>query len=639
MIAYTKIAFVAASLMTWLAMAEYALAVDVMVDTTTLHAIAGESKIPKGIFGGTAFCNTGEFATPDIAGGSVLANDLRLGMVRLVANTAWWLPQERPEQMPADLTALFNMNTYNRGGPPWNSMPYPISHVLRNFETGMEADALLIIGDNTGPEWFARDRIPVDMNEYADVLTTLVRLARKDHPKLKYVHLVNEANSYWYNHYPDPGAAYVDYFLLLARKLHREFPGLQVGGPIHCWPPHYPPVQQGFPNWYTWENWSQPLIEAAGRELGFFDYHYGTTPEDTTFALRVVTAEAMRAHRYRLKSVISEASPDWQLSGEPLENLSKLLEARTLAWERYLFSLLRERDKVLGSLWHDLGCGGGIGLRATAHWGEYWVLWIFRNLRGDALHSVSRDATHPTVASVENGRVTVVTWNDSPEPRPVTLKLVLPAGARPTITAERLEWDLAADQGKGQVIHGTMPPDLLQFETGDGAAYLSWQAAPWANYAIYALFPDGLEPTRIIRQDEFFGDAVMGTLSPDHPVAEVTVDVDGEVLASAQEVVLRIGLLDVARDCQVTVGAGKWQSPLPRPRSGAAVIQQVIVDGELKAETAAPPTHTGNYELAAPFIIPGRNTLRLSAEFREGDPPVRIGYVTAATVSRPGDRP
>jgi len=132
---------------------------------------------------------------------------------------------------------------------------------------------------------------------------------------------------------------------------------------------------------------------------------------------------------------------------------------------------------------------------------------------------------------------------------------------------------------------------------------------------------------------------VMGTLSPDHPAAEVTVDVDGEALASAQEVVLRIGLLDVARDRQVTVGAGKWQSSLPRPRSGAAVIQQVIVDGELKAETAAPPTHTGNYELAAPFITPGRNTFRLSAEFREGDPPVRIGYVTVATVSRPGDRP
>ncbi len=115
---------------------------------------------------------------------------------------------------------------------------------------------------------------------------------------------------------------------------------------------------------------------------------------------------------------------------------------------------------------------------------------------------------------------------------------------------------------------------------------------------------------------------------------------DGEALASVQEVVFRIGLLDVARDRQVTVGAGKWQSsPLPRPRSGEAVIQQVIVDGELKASMAAPSTHTGNYELAAPFITPGRNTLRLSAEFREGEPPVRIGYVTVATVSRRGDRP
>jgi hypothetical protein len=289
------------------------------------------------------------------------------------------------------------------------------------------------------------------------VLTALVRLARKDLPRLKYVHLVNEANAYWFSHYADPGAIYVDYFLHLARRLHREFPGIQVGGPVHCWPPHYPPVQEGLPNWYTWEKWSQPLIEAAGRELGFFDYHYGTTSEDTTFSLRVVTAAAMRAHGYRLKSVISEAR------------------------------------------------------------------------------------------------------------------------------AERLEWDLSADHGKGKVNHGPMPPDALRVETREKGASLAWQAAPWASYALYATIPGGIEPPRFVRQEEFFGDVMMGTLSPDRPSAEVTVDVDAGALAAAHDVVVRIGLLDVARDHQVTVSADPWQRSLPRPRTGVAVIKQMIVDGELKA--------------------------------------------------------
>ena len=38
-------------------------AADVTVDTTTLHAIAGESRIPQGIFGGTANNNTGMVST------------------------------------------------------------------------------------------------------------------------------------------------------------------------------------------------------------------------------------------------------------------------------------------------------------------------------------------------------------------------------------------------------------------------------------------------------------------------------------------------------------------------------------------------------------------------------------------------
>jgi len=206
---------------------------------------------------------------------------------------------------------------------------------------------------------------------------------------------------------------------------------------------------------------------------------------------------------------------------------------------------------------------------------------------------------------------------------------------KPKVTAERLEWDLVAEGGRGKVVCGPMSSDSLRIERLKNALRITWRATPWGTYAVYATMPNGFAPDRVVIQREFFGDSVMGELSQAKPQVEVEVTVPADAVRTAQNIALRVGLLDVARDGQITLSVGRRNIPLPQPRKGFAVVQQVLIGGKPGAAIRAPSTHTGNFELAAPFITSGRNRVRLTASFRKHDQAVRIGYVSVVTVSRP----
>lgn len=379
---------------------------------------------------------------------------------------------------------------------------------------------------------------------------------------------------------------------------------------MRCQSPHYPPKQEGFANWHTWELWSRPLIDQAGRDLGFFDYHAyggGTEPQTVAFALEIVTAQAMHRHGYHLRTIISEANTNYRIQGDDREVLSRLLRKRTIGWERYLWTLLRHRDKVLGSLWHDLG--GPFSIMAGPHKDGYWVYWIFRNLRGDALWTVAPDPALPALASLEDNRATVVVYNDLPTSRQVHVKLRLSEGAVPDFSADRLEWDLKANAGQGEVLHEPLPAEAFTVKRIGNEAVVSWVARPWATYTIYATFPERPAPTKVVKQQEFFSDTVMSRLNAEKPTAVVEVNVDGRVLEQAGQVLLRVGLLDVARDGQLTIQAVKWK----------AAARKGLME---------------NYEFPAPFIKAGRNRLTVSAQFEKDDHDILIGYVSAVVVSK-----
>lgn len=246
------------------------------------------------------------------------------------------------------------------------------------------------------------------------------------------------------------------------------------------------------------------------------------------------------------------------------------------------------------------------------------MYWIFRNLRGDALWTQAPDVTLPALASLEENRANIVIWNDSEKARPVELAVQLSPGAEPNWSAEKLEWDLDANGGKGRVIHEPMfahtfkvsySKRLRGIREGD-TAYVSWQAEPWASYAICATFPETPVPTKVVKQQEFFSDTIMKRINAKKPNASAQIDVDGKVLGQAEKVFLRVGILDVIREGQLTIGAGDTKT----------TVRKGLME---------------NYELDTSFLKASDNKITMSARFEKDDREIVIGYVSAVTVSKP----
>lgn len=102
----------------------------------------------------------------------------------------------------------------------------------------------------------------------------------------------------------------------------------------------------------------------------------------------------------------------------------------------------------------------------------------------------------------------------------------------------------------------------------------------------------------------------MKRINAKKPNASAQIDVDGKVLGQAEKVFLRVGILDVVREDQLTIWAGD-------------------------TKTTARKGLMENYELDAAFLKAGDNKLTMSARFEKDDREIVIGYVSAVTVSKP----
>jgi len=114
---------------------------------------------------------------------------------------------------------------------------------------------------------------PTADEPYAAEYAGYVSLLKRIDPELRWVHILNEPNAYFFRD-GKGGGDYAELFTAVAGAIKQKCPDVMVGGPVLCWPPAWPPAQVGLPNWYTWDEWTIPLIKAAGELLDFFDFHY-----------------------------------------------------------------------------------------------------------------------------------------------------------------------------------------------------------------------------------------------------------------------------------------------------------------------------------------------------------------------------
>lgn len=569
-------------------------AVTVTVDAQTGLTLGAQPEISSRLFGITAFEGfPSVVADPDYRA-RVAA--LRPGVFRFGAGVGWFAP---PQYDPAwydtpeaakqfEQTLLFG-NRYAFGRfPP----------VLRD----LGAEAIFSFGHV--PPYLLQEgsENPADFAKWAEMCAGFVGLWRKFDPGLRTVQVWNEPNASWFKDPrvkkggPDATALHIEMARAVAQAIKRRFPEMQVGGPVLCWPPAWPPSQANAKPWYTWDMWTVPWLKATRDDLDFFDYHvYNVAPGDLQVQAEMVANAAQVLQGRALPQWITESNYD--LKPTELNDPVAIWSKRFLPYERLLLrGILPQADKLAANLYHDLHAKNHTLLPRGADDPDpmYWLLWILRDLRGTRLVANADNPAVVTYATVEQDRVTVVLFNDSEASQDVALRLTLPGGW----------WTGPEVRGVGESAGKTcerIAPEVKLEHTTPGAVG-TVQLPPHATVSLNLRLAYFHRPARQRVVTEAFGNQTLQFLQGTAPV-RLTIPAPA---APASQRFLRLGLLG-------TTGAEQLR---------------VTCNGQ---ELPAQPTALQDLPLAGVELQPG-NTVEVRLQAAADNPRLAVGFVSLVSI-------
>ena len=355
---------------------------------------------------------------------------LRPGCIRLAGSLAWCSPKEydpgwydTPEAMHQFTQVLLFGDRYPTG---------------RFLPVVRELDAEPMCQLAHPPPYLTQEGTshPSDFDRWAEYCARYVGLWKQCDPNLRLVQVWNEPNASWYND-PRPkerGLTDAELHIEMANKVSRaikaRFPDLLIGGPVLCWPPGWPPGQQGLPPWYTFDKWTRPWLRETKDTVDFFDFHvYDVSPEDFAVQTEMLYNEAQIIQGRPLPIWITESS--YSLAPEELNDPAAVWRKRMLPYERLLLrGMLPQADKVAGNLYHDLHARSFTLLPGSPESPDptYWLFWVLRDLRGTRIAADSTDPEVLCFATVEEDGVVILLFNDSAQEKAVPLTVALPAG-------------------------------------------------------------------------------------------------------------------------------------------------------------------------------------------------------------------
>jgi hypothetical protein len=567
---------------------------EVRIDVTRAYVICGHDQIQPNVFGLTAYEGAPLPAKPE--GRAILAQ-AGIACLGFPGAIRWCAPPEQPADGIAGVERWYSSPEAVRlmRDLPLNGDRYMYGRILPGCrEIGIEPMVYLL----GGPPWILGDQgIPQDSDLYAALVAQYVGLLRRFDPGLRLFHWENEPNAYWFKA-GKAGAEYGREFARIARAVKSTSPDVLIGGPVLCWPPAWPPHQEGLPDWYTWDTWTMPFLDAAGDTVDFFDFHlYDSGDRIVPIALEEVTtiaAEMQRRRGKRVPVVISECGiklteAEWR---DPAAHWRK----RTLPWARFLLPMLDQPDKVASVQMHDLSAVAGgwfkflKGTDLQDQTPTYWLYWLLRHARGTRLVAAvdgGADLTvlatrrTPSLGANQDAEAAVVMLNDAESPRTVRLTFL---GAKPgaPVSWERLFVDgrtkqLVRDQGVGS--------EFIVPARGVAVAFTPVAAnAP-------------LQPA--MRREEFLGETVMNEFPQVGAEVGVAVTIPAESLQGVREARVRVGTLGNEPGDRIVLIAGGHAYQL----NGGTYFQEVPLED---------------------LPRPGRNDLRFKLAQRAGDHRVRV---------------
>jgi len=505
--------------------------VTVTVDAHTNVVLGGQREITSSMFGITAF---GGFP-------SVVADEdyrarvapLRPGCFRFGGSVAWFAPKEddlswydTPEAKSAFETTLLFGARYPFG----RFLP-----VVRN----LGAEPMVSLGGP--PPYLTQEGTsnPSDFDRWAQYCAAYVGLWKAFDPQLRLVQLWNEPNASWYKdpRASDKGTSAADLHVQMANKVAQaikaRFPDIQVGGPVLCWPPAWPPAQTGQRPWYTFDTWTRPWLLGTKDTVDFFDFHvYDVSSEDFAVQTEMVYNEALLTQGRELPIWITESS--YNLNDDELGDPKAIWRKRMLPYERLLLrGMLPQTDKLAGNLYHDLHAKHHTLLPGDAAQPDpaYWLLWILRDLRGTRVVADSSDPDLLAYATMEEDRVTVVLFNDSEAEKAIDLGVSMPTGYWTGPHCRSIGQD-----AQGPCARLALTPEL---QRNGGNANGALKLPAFATVSLDFRMQNFAQPSSARVTREYFGDKTLQFLKPAEPV---TFRLKTPSVAGAKAW-LRIGLL------------------------------------------------------------------------------------------------
>ncbi|MBI3920117.1 MAG: hypothetical protein HY318_01770 [Armatimonadetes bacterium] len=461
------------------------------------------------------------------------------------------------------------------------------------------------------PQWMLEGSpigLPKDWDLWGNHCAEYLKLWREHDPQLKYFQVWNEPNAnFWKDEaacaaHGGYGGLYGDFFNSTARAVKAVHPDLKSLGPVLCWPPAWPPAQEGKKPWYTWEEFTLPYLERTKDSGDSFDYHaYDVEPGDFVVQTSLVYAQSLKQRPGRpLLSWITESN--YALNCEPSDwdDLQAEWQRRALPYERFLLTLIDHQDMVEGNLYHDLQGMGRWCLfnRKGQETGAYGVFWILRNLRGRRVLAECDDLAVRLAASAEPERLTVLAFNDSDQVKPLEIHGAKPNGQYCTFNGAQV---LLPPAAKGQCPSRVPLPADWKVEADSFT--ISAELPPFATGAFYVYPIPAFGQQRVVTVRQYFGDALLQFLQGHDATVKINLVLPTGALAEGAKVSLRIGLMSPKPDESYRIRVNAVERSL-----SATALQEVSAEG---------------------LLHPGKNDLEIAVHGKDPNPARALGFVSA----------
>ena len=484
----------------------------IRVDASRRLVLGTQDRVSSNLFGLTAFEGFPRVVADMDYRARLLT--LRPGCIRLAGNIAWCSPKTADPKWYETPAALREFTTVLLFGSR-----YPTGRFLPTIRQ-LGGEPMCSLGGVPKALRYPETNNPADFEQWAEMCAGYVSLWKRLDPGLRWVQIWNEPNAKWSR---DPrtqgenGVSAAELHIRMAnavgRAIKARFPDVKIGGPVLCWPPAWPPNQKGQTPWYTWKLWTLPWLRETRETVDFFDFHvYDVTADDFAVQLEMVANAAEQVQRRRIPIWITESN--YHVKKDNKARAVAIWEQRVLPYARFLFrGVLAQADKLAGNLMHDLHAREWAILPNSADDPTltYWLLWVFRDLRGLRIVADSAIPNVTTAATVEEDRVTVVVFNDSNADRTIPLDVSMPCGywTGPTVRAFGPDPELGGRRLK-------LDPKT---ERHGGKALCQLQLPAHALASVSFRMNGFVEPRRRRLVREFFGDRTLAFIQSATPVS------------------------------------------------------------------------------------------------------------------------